>query len=161
LTDMEPQRWKEIDGIFAAALERDAGERPAFLAEACGGDAELRKEVESLIAHIVPDDLAGGPAAEEATRLLASDRHEPEITSIGPYQVVKLLGAGGMGRVYLTHDPRLNRQVAVKLLSRYGVAEEERIKRFRQEALSHDGRSLAFVRGVQTSDVVLIEEGPK
>ena len=133
---MEPQRWKEIDGIFAAALERDAGERPAFLAEACGGDAELRKEVESLIAHIVPDDLAGGPAAEEATRLLASDRHEPEITSIGPYQVVKLLGAGGMGRVYLTHDPRLNRQVAVKLLSRYGVAEEERIKRFRQEALA-------------------------
>ena len=158
---MEPQRWKEIDGIFAAALERDAGERPAFLAEACGGDAELRKDFESLIAHIVPDDLAGGPAAEEATRLLASDRHEPEITSIGPYQVVKLLGAGGMGRVYLTHDPRLNRQVAVKLLSRYGVAEEERIKRFRQEALSHDGRSLAFVRGVQTSDVVLIEEGPK
>ena len=133
---MEPQRWKEIDTIFAAALERDSAERPAFLAEACGGDAQLRKEVESLIAHIVADDLAGGPAAEEATRLLASDRHEPEITSIGPYQVVKLLGAGGMGRVYLTHDPRLNRQVAVKLLSRYGVAEEERIKRFRQEALA-------------------------
>ena len=84
----------------------------------------------------MPDDLAGGPAAEEATRLLANDSSEPEITSIGPYQVVKLLGAGGMGKVYLAHDPRLNRRVAVKLLSHYGAAEEERIKRFRQEALA-------------------------
>jgi serine/threonine-protein kinase len=131
-----PQRWKVIDGIFAATLERDAAERPAFLAEACGGDAQLRKEVESLIAHIVPDYLAEGPAAEEATRLLAHDRNEPEITSIGSYQVVKLLGAGGMGKVYLAHDPRLNRRVAVKLLSHYDAAEAERSKRFRQEALA-------------------------
>ena len=130
------KRWKEIDSIFAAALEHDSAERPAFLAEACGGDAQLRKEVESLIAHIVPDHLAGGPATEEATRLLANDRNGPDLTSIGPYQVVKLLGAGGMGKVYLTHDPRLNRQVAVKLLSHYGAAEEERSKRFRQEALA-------------------------
>src|SRR5436190_20527283 len=99
---MEPQRWKEIDAIFAAALERDSADRPAFLDEACGGDAQLRKEVESLIAHVVPDYLAG-PAAEEATRLLANATGTPEITSIGPYQVVKLLGAGGMGKVYLTH----------------------------------------------------------
>ena len=85
-----------------------------------------------LCRTILPD----GPAAEEATRLLANDGREPELTSIGPYQVVKLLGAGGMGKVYLAHDPRLNRQVAVKLLSRYGAGEEERSRRFRQEALA-------------------------
>src|SRR4030095_6690165 len=118
-----PKRWQEIDRIFAAALERDAAERPAFLDEACGGDAQLRKEVESLIEHIVPDYLAAGPAAGEATRLLAHDTHEHDLTSIGPYQVVRLLGAGGMGKVYLTYDPRLNRQVAVKLLSHYGACD--------------------------------------
>src|SRR6476620_3604372 len=133
---MKPQRWKEIDGIFAKALERDSADRPAFLAAACGEDQQLRAEVESLLAHVTPESFIDGAVVEEATRLLASDRHEPEIISIGPYQVVKLLGAGGMGRVYLTHDPRLNRQVAVKLLSHYGGAEEERIKRFRQEALA-------------------------
>jgi serine/threonine protein kinase/Tol biopolymer transport system component len=133
---MEPQRWKKIDRVFAAALEHEATERSAFLAEACGDDEELRREVESLIAHVVPDYLAEGAAAVEVTRLLSNERSEPELRSIGPYQVLKLLGAGGMGKVYLAHDPRLNRQVAVKLLSRYGAGEEERSKRFRQEALA-------------------------
>jgi serine/threonine-protein kinase len=59
---MEPQRWNEIDRVFAAALEHEPAERSAFLAEACGDDEELRREVESLIAHVVPDYLAGGPA---------------------------------------------------------------------------------------------------
>ena len=133
---MEPLHWKEIDEIFAATLERDAAERPAFLAEACAGDARLREEVESLIAHILPDYLDEGPAAAEASRLLMNDRHEPDLTSIGPYQVVKLLGAGGMGKVYLAHDPRLNRQVAVKLISQYGEGDDERSLRFRREALA-------------------------
>jgi serine/threonine-protein kinase len=134
---MEPQRWKEIDGIFAAAFERDAAERPAFLAEACGGDEQLRAEVESLLAHLVPESLVEGQAPEEATLLLGKEQLRGLVgASIGPYEIVKLLGAGGMGRVYLAHDKRLNRQVAVKLLSDSGPAEEERIRRFRQEAFA-------------------------
>lgn len=65
-----PKRWQEIDGIFAAALERDSAERPAFLATACGGDEQLRAEVESLIGHVVPETLVERRALEEATHLL-------------------------------------------------------------------------------------------
>ena len=101
--NMKIQRWKEIDRVFAAALERDSAERPAFLAEACGGDAQLRKEVESLIAHIVPESLVEGQALEEATRLLANGPTEPVIESIGRYKIIRSLGSGGMGHVYLGH----------------------------------------------------------
>jgi eukaryotic-like serine/threonine-protein kinase len=128
-----PQRWQEIDRIFAAALELEPEEREAFLDRACAGDEQLRKEVESLIAHDVPDSFVGGP--EEATRVLANVRLGLN-EAIGPYRIVRELGAGGMGRVYLCHDKRLNRPVAVKLISNYHAAEEERIKRFRQEALA-------------------------
>lgn len=132
-----PTRWQEIDRIFAAALEREPAARAAFLDKACAGDEELRKEVESLLAHDEPESLSGGQAIEEATRLLVNTRAEdlpPEY--IGPYQVTRSLGAGGMGHVYLAHDLRLNRPVAVKLLSGYDVAKEERIRRFRREALA-------------------------
>jgi hypothetical protein len=68
---MEPQRWKEIDRVFAAALERDTAERPAFLAEACGGDAELRAEVESLLAaHQAAGSFIDGSASDVAASLL-------------------------------------------------------------------------------------------
>jgi serine/threonine protein kinase len=132
-----PQRWQEIDRIFAAALEREPAERAAFLDQACGGDEQLRREVESLLAHDSAESLGGRLAVEEATRLLAPDQAQPLTNEyIGPYQIVRSLGAGGMGHVYLAHDNRLNRPVAIKLLAFYDVAERERIRWFRQEALA-------------------------
>ncbi len=128
-----PQRWQEIDRIFATALELEPEEREAFLDRACAGDEPLRKQVESLIAHDGPESFVGGP--EEATRVLANVRLGLN-EAIGPYRIVRALGAGGMGHVYLCHDKRLNRPVAVKLISNYHAAEEERIKRFQQEALA-------------------------
>ena len=59
-----PKRWQEIDRIFAAALERDPGARSAFLAEACGGDEQLRAEVESLISRVVPESIVEVQAVE-------------------------------------------------------------------------------------------------
>jgi len=132
----KPQGWPEIDHIFAAALEREPAERAAFLDQACGGDERLRKEVESLIAHDSSESLVGSSAVEEATRLLAKGPGAFTTGKLGPYQIIRSLGAGGMGHVYLAQDERLNRPVAVKLLSQYHSGEGEGIRRFRQEALA-------------------------
>jgi len=131
-----PQRWQEIDRIFAAALEREPAGRSAFLDEACGGDELLRKEVESLLANDIPESLIANRAVEEATRLLEQSAGELTFDRIGRYRIIRSLGAGGMGHVYLGLDEQLNRQVAVKLLSHYGADEEEGMRRFRQEALA-------------------------
>src|SRR6476469_2808625 len=135
-----PQRWKTIDDIFAAALELEPLGRPAFLTDACGDDEKLRQEVESLLAHDVPESLVGSQAVEEATQLLGPAAHSKlQNQYIGPYQVIRSLGAGAMGHVYLAHNKRLNRPVAVKVLSFYNVSQEERIQRFRREALAASG----------------------
>jgi serine/threonine-protein kinase len=132
-----PERWEEIDRIFAAALEREPGERARFLTEACLGDDDLRKEVESLLAHDSGQSLVDNSAVEQATRLLMKFQTlDLENQTIGPYKIVRSLGRGGMGQVYLGHDTRLNRPVAVKLLSFYEAAENERVRRFKQEALA-------------------------
>ncbi len=131
-----PERWKEIDRIFTAAVELEPDERAAFLTEACGPDDELRQEVESMLAHDSPETLFGSRAIKEATQLLAPTPAKLPKENIGPYQVIRSLGAGGMGQVYLAHDQRLKRSVAVKLLSSYDVTEEERIRRFRREAFA-------------------------
>ncbi len=128
-----PERWQEIDRVFAAALELEPEEREAFLDRACAGDKQLRTQVESLIAHDGPESFVGGP--EEATRVLANVKLGLD-EAIGPYRIIRALGAGGMGHVYLCHDKRLNRPVAVKLISNYHAAEEERIKRFRKGSIS-------------------------
>ena len=134
LTNDHPRRWQEIDRIVSSALAREPAERAPFLNEVCGGDEQLRKEVDSRLAHDRPESLVAGAPVEEATQLLAS--RAPAIEKLGRYQIVRSLGAGGMGQVYLGHDEQLNRPVAVKLLSSYHAAEEERMRRFRQEALS-------------------------
>ena len=70
---MDRERWQQVDRVFKSALERAPGSRDAYLAEACAGDSELRREVESLLAN---DEAAGfmqTPAFDEAARALAGD----------------------------------------------------------------------------------------
>ena len=134
---MTPQRWQEIDRIFSKALEREPGERAEFLDDACGDDMELRRHVESLLMHDTPESLIGSSAVEEATQLLTKVGEDSLIgRTIGRWKLVRSIGSGAMGQVYLGHDTRLNRPVAVKLLSFYAAAADERIRRFRQEALT-------------------------
>src|SRR5262245_56348027 len=114
----------------------EPGERGAFLAQACAGDAELRHEVESLIAvDEQATDFIEAPALEVAAKLLAQDQGERKVgQQIGHYQVLSLLGAGGMGEVYLAQDTRLRRKVALKLLPAQFTQDADRVRRFEQEA---------------------------
>jgi serine/threonine protein kinase len=133
---MTPERYQRIKELFHSALERPADDRAAFLAEACGDDAALLAKVEALIAaDEQPGDFMNAPAYAVAAEML------PELPTgllegqrIGPYQIMSLLGSGGMGDVYLAKDTRLGRRVALKLLPDNLTGDETRVRRFKQEA---------------------------
>jgi hypothetical protein len=140
---MTPERWKQVDELLDAALECGVRERPQFLDEACGEDAELRAEVASLLAaHEQAKDFIEAPAFEVAARRVADAATGASVAAsefargsrIGRYEILSLLGIGGMGEVYLAHDARLNRNIALKLLPAAFTREQERVDRFAREA---------------------------
>src|ERR1041385_4260263 len=132
---MKPERWQQLKQIFQSALERDPAERSAFLHQACGGNAELRKDVESLISsHDQAGDSIEIMAAEAATKMLSAERNSIEGKQIGHYRMLSRIGRGGMGEVFLAQDTRLNRKVALKLLRSDLTGNEDRLRRFQQEA---------------------------
>ena len=131
---MTPERWQQLKQIFQSALERNPAERSAFLSQACAGDPALRSEVESLISsHDQAGDSIQAMAAEAATEMLENDQAIAG-RQIGHYQVLNRIGRGGMGEVFLAQDTRLGRKVALKLLRSDFTRNEERLRRFRQEA---------------------------
>ncbi|MBE7157135.1 MAG: serine/threonine protein kinase, partial [Rhodospirillales bacterium] len=141
-------RFERLQDLVAEALERDPAERGKFLRAACGGEAELLAEVESLLGH----EQAGNALLENS--LLARfvcDGVSPETPAselqpgdtVGEYRVVSLLGEGGMGEVYLAEDTKLERRVALKLLKRR-LGDDALGRRFTHErrvlaALTHPG----------------------
>ncbi len=131
---MTSLRWQLLKELFHAALEKDPASRAEFLAQACGGDVELRAEIESLIAaHERPGSFLD--IAEVATDSGAEQRQDLEPGSVlGRYKITRTLGEGGMGKVYLAQDATLGRKVALKLLPQSFVTDHDRVRRFEQEA---------------------------
>jgi len=131
---MTPERWQRIKSLMESALELEAEERAAFIKEACADDPSLQSLIQSLIAsHEQARDFIESPAFE----LMAESLDEGQSmvgSDLGPYRVTGLLGAGGMGEVYLAEDTRLGRKVALKVLLAHFTRDEERVRRFQQEA---------------------------
>src|SRR5438067_92358 len=133
---MATDRWKKIEEVYHTARERDESERVAFLNEACAGDEALRQEIESLLAEENgAKSLLESPALEIAAKSITEDQIRSLAGQrLGSYQVISLLGAGGMGEVYRAHDTKLQRDVAIKILPRRFVDDPDRLGRFRREA---------------------------
>src|SRR5262245_16578931 len=131
---MTPERWKQVDQLLQEALGRDSAERAAFLAEACGPDDELRHEVESLLGfHDRAGNFIEAPPSDIAADWLSVEESRDGQT-IGHYQLMRRIGRGGMGEVYLARDTRLGRPAALKLLQTSLTRDAARVRRFRQEA---------------------------
>ena len=132
---MLSQRWDEVKQKLQTALDLPIEQRPAFLKAIGEADPELRREVEGLLAA---HDAAGAEFLKtRAPNLLAavSVESNPMVgQTLGPYEIRELIGSGGMGEVYRAHDPRLGRDVAIKVLPLLLAADPDRQRRFEQEA---------------------------
>jgi eukaryotic-like serine/threonine-protein kinase len=141
---MKPERWGKVESIFHKALEADENRRSSVIEESCAGDAELRREVESLLAHHSDSasfiekpafaDQANITKAPSATT--AAPRPDLKDVAVGHYRIVEEIGFGGMGVVYKALDMRLERYVALKLLPDELAKDPQALNRFRREAKS-------------------------
>jgi len=153
---MTPERWQKVERLYHEALERAASQRAAFLREACPEDEALCHEVESLLAQEDGASLLEKPALEIAAKAIGGDGGPSLLgRQIGVYQVISLLGAGGMGEVYEARDNKLGRKVAIKILPATFANDAERLARFQREArtlasLNHP--NIATIHGLEQSD---------
>jgi serine/threonine protein kinase len=107
--------WHQIELLFQEALQRDPAERDAFVGDACRGDTELQHEVISLLANHDQGSEFKSWVPGAAAQLIAGRTSVQPGQRIGPYEVIALIGKGGMGEVYKAHDTRLKRDVAIKI----------------------------------------------
>ncbi len=132
---MGQENWRQVKEIFGDALQQTPEERPNFLDRVCRDDKKLRSEVESLLASF--DDATSfmeQPAAEKVASLIIESKHLEMGKRFGHYEIIKQIGEGGMGEVYLAKDNKLDRKVAVKILNEKFANHESNLNRFILEA---------------------------
>jgi serine/threonine protein kinase len=153
---MTPERWQQIRAVLEKVLELAPGQRSAYLNEACSSDSSLRQEVETLLAssdHVRSNFLQSAPTAAALTAG----------ATLGEYEIIGLLGSGGMGEVYRARDVRLAREVAIKVLPVFFAADSDRLRRFEQEAraaaaLNHPNILAVFQMGTHQGAPYLVSE---
>lgn len=133
---MTPERYQKIATLFHAALELPPSERNDYLRQACEGDEQLKIEVTKLLDESEEvGDFLDVPAFMVAAEALADEKSQSFIGKrLGRFEILSLLGVGGMGEVYLAQDTQLGRRVALKLLPREFTSQTDRLRRFEREA---------------------------
>ncbi len=151
------ERWRSVEQIYIEAVQREGDARADWLTHACGNDATLRQDVESLLACEVPAArFIEGPALDVAAALLTDASHAELVgRGIGSYVIEAWLGSGGMGDVYRARDRHLHRQVALKVLPEIFALDPDRLERFKREAqvlasLNHP--NIAAIHGFEQSE---------
>ena len=149
--------WERAKLVFQSALERDAAERPGFLADECRGDAALHAEVLSLLdAYARAGSFAEHHAVPDLAECLATPATDATLHAgarLGPYQITGWLGAGGMGTVYSARDTRLGRTVAIKVLHRELRDNPDIGLRF-----EHEARTLATLNHPNIASIYGVED---
>ncbi len=134
---MKSERLKQIEEIYHAVLQISPEKRESFLAKHCGSDEDLRREVESLlIFEKSGENFLDAPPESLVAEMLGEQESPDNLigSEISHYRIKNFLGKGGMGAVYLAHDTRLNRQVALKILPPDFIDDKGRMARFVKEA---------------------------
>jgi len=159
---MDSDGWRKAEECYHAAMERPPHDRAAFVAQACAHDSELRREVESLLAHEGhADGLLETPAWNHLTPPDETGTIVPAAlaggAAIAAYRILGKLGAGGMGEVYRATDTKLQREVAIKVLAPDFANDRAWLSRFQREArvlasLNHP--HIAAVYGLEESNGV-------
>lgn len=135
---MTPERWKQIEEIFLIAADLSPQDRTKYLLRACGEDSDLLHQVEKLLEE--NEGISIREILQDAADSLSSEVDlNLEGNLLGSYKIIREIGSGGMGRVYLAEDTRLNRRVAIKVLPESFSRDPQNVARFQREAQAASG----------------------
>jgi serine/threonine protein kinase/Tfp pilus assembly protein PilF len=162
---MSVENWAKVKALFEAAVELEPPQRARFLDRSCGSDDELRREVESLLASSASaESFLEQPAANQVASLIL----EPKDVlrggeSFAHYKIVRRIGVGGMGEVYLADDEKLDRHVAIKILNEQFGNKDSHLERFIREAkaassLNHPNILVIHEIGVEAGANFIVSE---